>query len=197
MFNCIYSGDCFEYANCDKSCPVLAQTTYLLERNGISMNNDVFKTKIATVEKYASILQESSGKLASVITKSSVFVADLLTYCGICETWRGSQLHCTTYNLKFSTYIEGIQKSWVNNSSEPGDAEYMKIWANTAKILIISNIDYVNFRDFQCQTLLSLLQSRSSSELTTIIVSPPTSGLVGEGPFFAKLCEIINKQKVR
>ena len=60
----------------------------------------------------------------------------------------------------------------------------------------IKNIDYVNFKDFQCQTLLSLMQSRANSDLTTIIVSPPVKSLVGEGQFFAKLTDIISKQKV-
>ncbi len=164
MYNCIYSGHCFEYASCDKSCPVLAQTSYLLERNGITMSNDVFKSKPELIQKYASLLQKSTGRVTSVIDSNTVHAADMLTYCGVCETWKGSQLHCTTYNLRFSTYIDALQKSWGYNSSEPSDAEYMKIWATNAKILIVSSIDYVNFKDFQCQTLLSLLQSRSSSE---------------------------------
>ena len=196
MYNCIFSGHCFEYCQCDKSCPALAQTSYLLERNGISMNSDVFKCKPEALQKYISILQKCKGKVASVIDTSTMQVADILTYCGICETWKGSQLHCTTYNLRFSKYIDAVQKSWNYSPSEPSEAEYMKIWANGAKILIISNIDYVNFKDFQCQTLLSLMQSRANSDLTTIIVLPPVKSLVGEGQFFAKLTDIISKQKV-
>lgn len=195
MYNCIYSGHCFEYNKCDKSCPVLAQTSYLLERNGIGMNNDVFKLKPDIIQKYSSILAKCRGSVKTVITNSSTSsVADILAYCNICETWKGSQLHCTTYNLKFSQYLESLQKSWSNN--QPSDFDYVKIWTNTAKLLIISNIDYVNFKDFQCQTLLSLLQSRSNSDLTTIVVSPQLTNLVGDGPFFARLCDVLKKQKV-
>lgn len=196
MFNCIYSGHCFEYTQCDKSCPVLAQTTYLLERSGIGMNNDVFKVKPELIDKYSNLLAKCKGSIRTVIEPNlTTFVADLLTYCGICQTWKGSQLHCVTYNLKFSQYIDAVQKSW-NSGGQTSDAEYMRMWAESAKILIISNIDFINFKDFQCQQLLTLLQSRVSSELTTIVVSPPISNLVGDGPFFARLCDMLKKQKV-
>jgi len=196
VFNCIYSGHCFEYTQCDKSCPVLAQTTYLLERSGIGMNNDVFKVKPELIDKYSNLLAKCKGSIRTVIEPNlTTFVADLLTYCGICQTWKGSQLHCVTYNLKFSQYIDAVQKSW-NSGGQTSDAEYMRMWAESAKILIISNIDFINFKDFQCQQLLTLLQSRVSSELTTIVVSPPISNLVGDGPFFARLCDMLKKQKV-
>ena len=83
-----------------------------------------------------------------------------------------------------------IKKSW-STKSETSDLEYMRIFSSSAKVLIISNIDYVNFRDFECQTLLTLLQSRASSEYTTFIVSPPVESLVGDSLFFGKLTEII------
>lgn len=197
MYNCVYSGHCFEYTQCDKSCPVLAQTSYLLERNGIGMNSDVFKAKPELIDKYSNLLAKCKGSIRTVIEpNATTFAADLLTYCGICQTWKGSQLHCVTYNLKFSRYLDALQKSWNSGGGQPSDADYMKIWADSAKILIISNIDYINFKDFQCQTLLTLLQSRMNSELTTIIVSPPISSLVGDGPFFDRLHDMLKKQRV-
>lgn len=196
MYNCIYSGHCFDQQQCDRSCPVLAQTTYLLERNGIQMNNPVFRLGQEGLQKYSKILEESSGQMKTVIESSSTnFVADCLAYCGICTQWKGSQLHCTVFNLKFAQYIDAIQKSWSYNSSD-SESEYLKIWASNAKVLIISNIDFVNFKDFQCQTLLSLLQSRMNPDLTTIVVSPPISNLVGDGPFFNRLCDMLSRTKV-
>ena len=196
MYNCVYSGHCFEQTQCDNACPVLAQTSYLFERNGIQMNSEVFHSDPEVLRKYVNILTKSKEKyVSSVIEPNSTnYAADMLTYCSICENWRGSQLHCTVYNLKFSQYIDLIQKSWSNS----GDSEldYIKIWINTAKVLVISSIDYVNFKDFQCQTLLSLIQSRSNPDFNTIIVSPPVSHLVGEGPFFARLTDLLSKQKV-
>ena len=64
-------------------------------------------------------------------------------------------------------------------------------------MLIVSNIDFVNFKDFQCQKLLSLLQSREKPDLGTIIVSPPTQSLVGSGLFFNRLQETLGRTIVK
>lgn len=190
MYNCIFSGHCTNLS-CDKSCPTLAETTYLLDRNHISMSSDVFNTPPEKLNQYMKVLDKSSGTHHTLITGDTVKAAELLTYCSICQNWKGSRLHCTVYNLKFSQYVEAIQNSW-SSKVETEQLEYMKIWASSAKVLIISNIDYVNFRDFQCQTLLTLLQSRASSEYTTIIVSPSVSMLVGDGQFFQRLCGLLS-----
>lgn len=191
MQNCIFSGHCSKQV-CDKSCPTLAETTYLLERNKISMNSEVFHADPKRLVKMANIVDSSEGTLRTVITKNTVQDADLLSYIAICRNWKGSRLHCTVYNLRYSQYIEMMKKSW-SSKSETSELEYMRIFSSSAKVLIISNIDYVNFRDFECQTLLTLLQSRSSGEYTTIIVSPPVTSLVGDSPFFGRLTEIIKE----
>lgn len=193
MYNCIFSGHCVEN-QCDKSCPILAQTSYLLDRNEISMNSPVFKMGESEIARYSKILESSQGQLSVITDKDTTFSADCLTYCAICNKWKGSQLHCTVFNLKFSKYIEQIQKSWSYNS-DSSEVDYVKIWASSASVLIISSIDYVNFKDFQSQTLLSLLQSRSNPDLTTIVVAPPLSNLVGDGPFFSRLTEVLSRQK--
>lgn len=196
MHNCIFTGHCTEEPLCNTSCPILAQTSYLMERNGLKLSNPVFKMTEAEVNKYTSLLAEAQGKTASVVVSNGGFTnqaADALTYCAICEHWKGSQLHCTVYNLKFAQYIEALQKSWNSDSS---DADYIKIWATNAQVLIISNIDFVNFKDFQCQTILSLLQARANTDLTTIVVTPPISSLVGDGKFFSTLTGMLTRQKV-
>lgn len=198
MYNCIFTGHCTEDQLCNTSCPILAQTSYLLERNGIKMNNPVFKMSESEVKKYSSILAQANGQMASVVVSNGSFTnqaADALTYCAICEHWKGSQLHCTVYNLKFAQYIEALQKSWSFNS-DSSEVDYIKIWATSAQVLVISNIDFVNFKDFQCQTLLSLIQSRMGSDLTTIVVTPTISSLVGDGQFFSRLTDMLTKQKV-
>jgi len=67
MHNCIYSAHCTQ-AMCDKSCPTLAETSYLLERNNISMSSDVFRRGQEAVDKYSNILTQAEGKLKTVIT---------------------------------------------------------------------------------------------------------------------------------
>lgn len=191
MDNCIFSGHCINM-RCDKSCPALVETSYLLDRNGISISNDVFHSSEEDLQAANKLITENQGKLKVYISKNTITSATLLTYVGICQNWRGSQLHCTVYNLKFFQYLEAIKKSWNSGSSD--NLEYTKIWASTSKLLIVSNIDFVNFKNFECQTLLELIQSRlSNPELTTIIVSPQLSALVGEGSFFSALMEILKK----
>lgn len=195
MHNCMFTGHCIK-ATCDQSCPALVESTFLLEQNGISFNSSVFHSDPASIVKYNRVVESAEGKLQTVIAKNTNAVAELLAYCGVCKYWKGSRLHTAVYNLRLSQYLEGIQNSW-SNSSNLDDLEYQKIWISKAKLLIISNIDYVNFKDFQCQTLLSLLQSRDKPEFGTIIVSPQTQSLVGSGLFFNRLQETLGRTTVK
>jgi hypothetical protein len=64
----------------------------------------------------------------------------------------------------------------------------MKIWNQSAKYLIISNLEYIKFSDFESQTLLSLLQSRDKPDKTTFIILSKREPLVGtDSIFFSRL----------
>lgn len=197
MQNCIFSGHCME-SRCDKSCPLLVQTTYLLERNDIPLNSNVFKTDPTMVNSICKILDDAKSSFRVVLdSQDTAAKSDIITYCAICQNWKGSQLHCVVYHLKFSQYVEEIQRSWSSRGGESENLEYTKIWSKSAKVLIISGIDFVNFKNFQCQTLLELLQLRNSNpDNTTILVSPPLSSLVGEGAFFSRLQDMMRKAVV-
>jgi hypothetical protein len=195
MHNCIFTPYCLELF-CDKSCPILAETSYLLERNDISMTSNVFRASDNDINKMVNILDNSSGKLVVDVVKgvSTIEEAELLTYCAICRNWRGSQLHCNVYNLKYSKYVDELKKSW-STREDPESLEYMKIWSETAKVLVVSNLDYVNFGDFESQTLLNLIQSRQISKLTTIIVTPPINMLISSksSRFFSLLANQLSE----
>jgi len=195
VYNCIFSPHCTEMT-CDRSCPIFVQTNYLLERNGISFSSAVFKRDEESIKTALNVIHSCQDRLGTVVTENTVNTAELLTYCSICENWKGSQLHCNVYSLKFSRYIEITKQSW-NTHSETDELEYMRIWSNSSKVLIVSNIDYVNFGDFESQTLLNLIQSRQVVGKTTIIVSPPLSRLVGKGSFFVGLHDILERTKVK
>ncbi len=195
MHNCMFSGHCIK-EQCDQSCPTLTETTFLLEQNGIGLNSNVFHAEPATISKYLKLIENTDRTLYTVIAKNTTAVAELITYCGICKYWRGSRLSTVVYNLKLSQYLDNIQNSW-SASGNKDDLEYQKIWISKAKLLVISNIDFVNFKDFQCQTLLSLLQSRDKPELNTIIVSPTTQSLVGSGLFFSRLQETLSRTTIK
>ena len=195
MHNCMFTGHCIK-SSCDPSCPALTESSFLLEQNGIGLNSNVFHTDANLLHKYNKIVENAEGKIQTVIAKNTNSVAEVITYCGICKYWKGSRLHTAVYNLRLSQYLDAIQGSW-SSQSNLDDLEYQKIWISKAKLLIISNIDYVNFKDFQCQQLLSLLQSRDKPEMGTIIVSPTTNALVGNGLFFNRLQETLGRTTVK
>lgn len=190
MYNCIFTSHCLE-TFCDRSCPILAETSYLLERNNISMDSFVFHADPSDIKSMVDTIKacdQSTGAYVASGSLNTVQAAELMTYCAICYNWQGNQLHCNVYNLKFSKYLDDLKKSW-SLKSEPESLEYMRIWSESSKVLIISNFDYVNFGDFESQTLLNLLQSRQSNRLTTILVTPPIKLLVSSksSPFFNSL----------
>ena len=195
MVNCMFTGFCVN-GECDKSCPDYVQSSYLLERNNISINSKVFQSDPKVIQKYSNIINVAEGRLATVIASNTNEAAELLTYCGICKHWKHSRLNMVVYNLRFSQYIDNIQKSW-NAKSTSDDMDYIKIWSESAKVLIISNIDYVNFREFQCQTLLTLIQNRDANKLSTIIVSPRIDALAGDGNFFIQMKKILSNSIVK
>lgn len=195
MHNCMFTGHCIK-SKCDQSCPAFTEASFLLEQNGIGLNSNVFHAEPSALQKYNKIVENSEGRLQTVIAKNTNAVAEMITYCGICKYWKGSRLHTAVYNLRLSQYLDAIQGSW-SSQSNLDDLEYQKIWVSKAKLLIVSNIDFINFKDFQCQQLLTLLQSREKPELSTIIVSPATNTLVGSGLFFNRLQETLGRTIVK
>lgn len=193
MVNCIFTAHCME-ATCDNSCPMLVETSYLLERNGLSITSPVFHKYSDKIPEMLKLIEDSEGQLGGYKVSgdiTTIEAADLLTYCAICKYWRGSQLHCTVYNLRYSKYLDELKKSW-NMKGDSETVEFMQIWAETAKVLIISNFDYIKFGDFESQTMLNLFQSRQSAGLTTIVVTPPASNLItGNSSFASMLIEKI------
>ncbi|WP_301003108.1 hypothetical protein [uncultured Duncaniella sp.] len=191
MDNCIFTGHCTE-PFCDQSCPALAETSYLLDRNGISMKSRVFAARPEAIQKHMDYLKKNTGQFTVMSSTDTVADAELLTYCAICTNWRGSRLHCNVYNLKFSKFLEDTKQSWSHQGNLEA-LEYIRIWCDTAKVLIISNMDYVRFGDFEAQTLLNIIQSRDAVDKTTIVVSPPVGQLVGsrDSVFFTRMTAIL------
>jgi len=182
--NCIYKSFCSK-AVCDNACPALVETSYLQERNGLMNNTQVFKEKQQVYDGMLTALH-SDRLLNVLISNDTISTANALAYAAICENWQGNRLHCAVYNLRYSKYIDSIQRSW-GLKNTPEALEYEQIWLSQAKVLIISNLDYIQFKDFHAQTILNILQDRASHNLPTYIVSPKLSNLVGSGAFFGRL----------
>lgn len=191
MKNCIFSAHCMVDI-CDKACPSFVETSYLLERNGIAIDNSVFNTDAKTLSKAVSQIHNAKGQICTVISDNTITASSLLTYCAVCENWQGNRLHCNVYHLRLSNHLDSIQQSW-SAKDTPEQLEYEQIWISSAKILIISNLDYVQFKDFQAQTLLNIIHNRMNHNLTTIIVCPKLSTLIGSGPFFQRLTSMLGE----
>lgn len=195
MRDCIINAHCTEFV-CDRACPTYVEISYLLERNGIMLNSAVFNTPQKDRQKAVEILHKAQGKLLTVISDNTIALSNLITYCGICENWKGNTLHCSVYNLKLSSHLDDIQQSW-SLKEMPEKLEMENIWINTAKILIISNLDYVQFKDFQAQTLLNLIHKRTGLGLTTIVVSPQIGNLIGSGDFYKRLQTVLREAVIK
>lgn len=200
MHNCIFTAHCTE-AFCDKSCPVLVETSYLLERNNITFTNPVFSATDDKVRKMLRILASAESRFGVYLIEpdeTTIQSSDLLTYCAICKYWKGNRLHCNVYNLKYSKYIDELKQTW-NGGSESETLQYMKIWSESAKVLIVSNFDYVSFNDYESQTILNLIQQRQSQGFTTILVSPPIGTLVSakQSTFFTILATMMKNNIIR
>ena len=191
MKDCIFSAHCMADM-CDKACPTLVETSYLLERNGISAENSVFNTSPKVLTKVVSQIHAAKGKVCTIISDNTIATSTLITYCAICENWQGNRLHCNVYHLRLSNHMDSIQQSW-STKDTPEQLEYEQIWLSSAKTLIISNLDYVQFKDFQAQTLLNIIHNRMNNNLTTIIVCPKLSTLIGSGPFFQRLTSMLGE----
>lgn len=194
MRNCIFNSHCTEYI-CDASCPIFAETNYLLERNGITIQNKVFQASEAEVANYMPVIESENG-LVTLVAKDTTYISDLVAYAAICKYWRGNRLHCSVYSLQYSQYLDMLKQSWAVKSAIE-DLEYEKIWIKSSKILVISNLDYVNFGDFESQTLLNIIQSRKEIGKHTIIVSPPLQNLVKKPTsiFYSRLYDLLKASK--
>lgn len=190
---CIFAAHCTRH-RCDRSCPDLAQTSYLLNMNGIKFGcKHVFMAGQNAINKALRLIDKAEhDRIIAVEKKNTNEAADLYTYIGICKHWKGSQLRMVVYNLKLSKFFEAEKNSWDNKKSSSDkpteDPEYMKIWAEKAKLLIISHFDYVNFKDYNVEFLLNLLQKRDEEGLATILVCPTDTqtSLMGSGTIFLR-----------
>lgn len=195
-------------SDCTEACPVYTVTNYLLKKNRL------IGTKVASmitdkdIKRCQKLFEDEARHSEFVVIspsngRSTAELADIITYYGICMMWKGSGLETVIYNLNFAIYQEEMRKSWgVSNSDSYTDYDFAnsmiesKSESGVENVLIVSGIDYVNFKDHTCETFLQLIGKRTAQHLPLIIVSPNTSSLIGEGPFFGRLTDVLNKHRV-
>lgn len=196
MFDCIYSAYCIK-PSCDNACHVHAETCYWMERCGITINNPVLHISIDQLNQCVKLLDDNVGKVNVYRAKNTLATADLFCYCAICKYGHGTGLNGGVYNLNFSKYVEEIRKSW-RTRYESEELDFMRIWTDSSEFLIISRLDYVNFTDFESQTLLSIMQSRSQPGKSTYIITPSEANLIGKGDgFYPRLLRQLKEAEIK
>jgi hypothetical protein len=181
---CIFAHRCQE-AECDGSCPIYGETSYLMERNAIPMIPEVFGASDSTLEKALKLIR-SKDNLSVEYTVKPYEASKIIAYCGICETWKGNAFGCSVYHLNYQKYIEDLKATWTAREI-PEELSYQQIWSQKAKILIVSNFEYIKFDDFSAQTIMNLLYNRNEHQLKTIIVLSKNIQLTGSGAFFERM----------
>lgn len=194
VINCPFKQYC-RATTCRTTCPNLNEYEYLMERNGMLGNENVYSFSPKALQNASDWLTAAQGKYKVVISNDTSDTASCLTYVAVCQHYKGNTFHCSVFHLNFNEYINRIQQSW-SAAGTDDDLEYIQIFLEKAKVVIVSNLDYIQFKDFQAQTLLNLAHNRKLHNQSTIIVSPKFNSLVGSGPFFARLKEVFGKEMI-
>ena len=192
---CIYAPYCVQ-PECKLVCPTYQQIDYLLSQNELSPPNPIYSLPADTYELADNLITKYTSGFHFIENNNPGEFAKLLTYCSICTHWRGSRFSMVVYHLKFAKYIERLRASW-SQKDESDDLQYTRIWAESAKVLIISNLDFVSFGDFECQTLLQLIQDRADNGKLTFIVCKDHTKLVGRSSFFSVFTNTLKEARTK
>lgn len=180
---------------CSTVCADQGEFSYLIERNGLTNNKSIFSLSSKALQDASECLTAAEECYKVVTTTDTSEVASCLTYAAICNYYKGNTYHCSVYHLNFAEYVNDLQKSWTEGTTD--ELEYTDIFIEKCKVLIISNIDFVQFKDFQAQTLLNIAHNRKGHKQSTIIVSPKLNSLFGSGAFFTRLKEVFGKELIK
>lgn len=206
--DCPFAGYCIRPGDCSTACQTFAPLDILLDKNDLPISNPVFRIDDDDITNCCNILNAAKANAlkgaASIVfsysNDSSTTSVDKLLYTAICQYWKGGA-NLNVYRLNFNSYIHLFQETWSSTAVLQKDqlSDIDKCIAS-AKILIISNLDFINFKDFQSATLLRILDERRLSKQVklgiTIIVTPATNKLIGEGQMFARMTAMFMSGKV-
>lgn len=186
--NCIFSSYCTK-SYCDLSCPKNAIMQLLLEKSGIEAASVLSKLTPKIAIQCHELLNIASGNLITIETKtfdcSTIEAAEILCFVGMCDMCEKHGSSISVYNLKYGKYVQMLKDSWTHGSNQ--SLQEMQAFISTSKYLIISGLDYIIFKDFECQTLLNLLQDRDKINNGTFVILPEIQQLHGSSVFFPPL----------
>lgn len=184
---CPFSAICIQ-SMCDLSCPKNAMSDLMFSKSRIDKMSKVYQVNQLNKRKCADLIASTpAGGIKCIESvnnydKDTNLVADTLVFVGICDNCLQHGSSISVYHLKFSTYIQDLRDSWSNGlSSSLKDIQSIIL---NCKLLIISGLDYIQFKDYECQILLNLLDNRTRIDQKTVIVVHSIESLSGTGTFF-------------
>ena len=196
---------------CGESCPMWNLSLSLLRKNNL-LNSNVFSSMNRQIQAefsklFDKALNDPSRAIVYTPKKMSCIEASsLLTYYGICLLWRYSLHSIMVYNMNFANYVNDISQTYSYGNSIDSDTPERivsiqdiisnRFESSRSNVLIVSGLDYVNFKGFKVEKLLDIIGTRESSRLPLIIVSPDLSNLMGEGQSFGFLTGVLKEHKV-
>lgn len=190
---CIYSSFC-NSASCDMSCVKNIMSQLLMDKSDLSFASNVLDISSSKKQKCWNIIQKSFGKVSTIIHKNSSIEADIYTFSAICKMCVGHGSTVSVYHLKFTKYIQQLRDSWSLGISDR--LRETQAFISSSSVLIISGLDYINHKEFECQTLLNIFSDRLKTNKATIVVVNDVNALSGSGPFFIPLKERIKEAVV-
>lgn len=175
---CPFSSQC-ERAFCDYSCGKNVLFDVMMKKSEIKPQ-DVGTISVKLRDKVKQDLTKFKGSTIYITAnRGNKMLGDIYAWLAACKLcpYYGSDV--TVYHLKYSKYLEQLRQSWATKY-EPEELIEARCFINTARVLIVSSLEYVQYKDFESQTLFSLLGERSyNREFTTIVIGPEINTWLG------------------
>lgn len=175
---CPFSSQC-ERAFCDYSCGKNVLFDVMMKKSEIKPQ-DVGAISVKLRDKVKQDLAKFKGSTIYITANhGNKMLGDIYAWLAACKLcpYYGSDV--TVYHLKYSKYLEQLRQSWATKY-EPEELIEARCFINTARVLIVSSLEYVQYKDFESQTLFSLLGERSyNREFTTIVIGPEINTWLG------------------
>lgn len=175
---CPFSSQC-ERAFCDYSCGKNVLFDVMMKKSEIKPQ-DVGAISVKLRDKVKQDLAKFKGYTIYITAnRGSKMLGDIYAWLAACKLcpYYGSDV--TVYHLKYSKYLEQLRQSWATKY-EPEELIEARCFINTARVLVVSSLEYVQYKDFESQTLFSLLGERSyNRDFTTIVIGPEINTWLG------------------
>lgn len=175
---CPFSSQC-ERAFCDYSCGKNVLFDVMMKKSEIKPQ-DVGAISVKLRDKVKQDLTKFKGSTIYITAnRGNKMLGDIYAWLAACKLcpYYGSDV--TVYHLKYSKYLEQLRQSWATKY-EPEELIEARCFINTARVLIVSSLEYVQYKDFESQTLFSLLGERSyNRDFTTIVIGPEINTWLG------------------